>query len=96
MAPRFPVRPARRNGNKGVFQNHAPARFYARQCVTAEELARRLGRERCWRVSWPSINDALRKDANEVLIHDGPEVLREVIDNAQPYPIKNLHDLGAF
>jgi twinkle protein len=62
----------------------------------AEELARRLGRERCWRITWPAINDAPRKDPNEVLVHDGPEVLREVIDNAQPYPIKNLHDLGAF
>ena len=62
----------------------------------AEELARRLGRERCWRVTWPSLGDAPRKDANEVLVHDGPDVLREVIENALPYPIKSLHDLGAF
>ena len=61
-----------------------------------EELARRLGRERCWRVTWPSINDAPRKDANEVLVFDGPGVLREVIDNAKPYPIKSLHDVDAF
>ena len=61
-----------------------------------EELARRLGRERCWRVTWPSINDAPRKDANEVLVFDGPEVLREVIDSAKPYPIKSLHDIDAF
>ncbi|CAI9760055.1 unnamed protein product [Fraxinus pennsylvanica] len=32
----------------------------------AEELARRLGRERCWRVKWPKKNDAESfKDANE-------------------------------
>jgi twinkle protein len=32
------------------------------------ELARRLGRERCWRVRWPDGNDAHCKDANETLI----------------------------
>jgi hypothetical protein len=44
MAPRSPVRPARRNGNKGVFQNQAPAPSYARQCVTGwmENRARYL------------------------------------------------------
>lgn len=62
----------------------------------AEELARRLGRERCWQVTWPSINDTLLKDANEVLVHEGPDVLREVIAGAQPHPIKSLHDFGAF
>jgi twinkle protein len=31
------------------------------------ELARRLGRERCWRVRWPDGNDAPCKDANETL-----------------------------
>ena len=29
---------------------------------------------------------ALRKDANEVLIKDGPEALRALIQAAQPYP----------
>ena len=61
-----------------------------------EELARRLGRERCWRVTWPAINDAQRNDANEVLMEDGPDVLRECIEAAMPYPIKSLHDLGTF
>ncbi|RVX00491.1 Primase-like protein [Vitis vinifera] len=33
----------------------------------AEELARRLGKERCWRVSWPKKEDSsCFKDANEV------------------------------
>ncbi|KAG8095119.1 hypothetical protein GUJ93_ZPchr0012g19754 [Zizania palustris] len=33
----------------------------------AEELARRLGKERCWRVNWPKKNDnEICKDANEV------------------------------
>ena len=70
--------------------NDAPGR------ALTEELARRLGRERCWRVTWPELGDAPRKDANEVLVLDGPKVLREVIENAQPYPIKSLHGLGAF
>jgi hypothetical protein len=34
MRPRSPVRPAKVNGNKGVFQNGAPARFITRQYVT--------------------------------------------------------------
>ncbi|XXG74570.1 hypothetical protein AAC387_Pa07g3258 [Persea americana] len=57
----------------------------------AEELARRLGRERCWRVKWPKKNDTdVCKDANEVLMFLGPEALREVIENAELYPIKGL------
>jgi len=61
-----------------------------------EELARRLGRDRCWRVTWPNLNDVQSKDANEVLKDHGAEVLREVIENAQPYPIKSLFDAGQF
>ncbi|XP_076951740.1 twinkle homolog protein, chloroplastic/mitochondrial-like [Bidens hawaiensis] len=57
----------------------------------AEELARRLGRERCWRVTWPRKNDKERfKDANEVLMFMGPAVLRGVIESADLYPIKGL------
>ncbi|MBT6205934.1 MAG: toprim domain-containing protein [Rhodospirillaceae bacterium] len=61
-----------------------------------EELARRLGRDRCWRVTWPNLNDVASKDANATLMDHGPEVLREVIDNAQPFPIKSLFDAGQF
>lgn len=64
--------------------------------ILEEELARRLGRERCWRVSWPSINDAARKDANEVLVEDGADVLRECIESASPYPIASLYGVSAF
>lgn len=112
----------------------------------AEELARRLGRERCWRVRWPlsqgdheyvagsfgidvgkhnssdsSFNemppmeasaemdrsdapsaenasssigtvDSLwyRKDANDVLISDGPVMLRAFVQMAEPLPIRGL------
>lgn len=51
-----------------------------------EELARRLGPERCWRVTWP---DGC-KDANEVLLKHGPERLRDVIETAKPYPIDGV------
>ena len=113
----------------------------------AEELARRLGRERCWRVRWPfskidhryvaGLSDVdiemtvdaaggsgtltaeqpgedgahstshegaegaaeganrldpqwYRKDANEVLMRDGRDLLRAFIDNADPLPIRGL------
>ncbi|KAJ8758619.1 hypothetical protein K2173_000340 [Erythroxylum novogranatense] len=52
----------------------------------AEELARRLGKERCWLVCWPTKNDSHPfKDANEVLKFLGPAALREVIKSATPY-----------
>jgi twinkle protein len=59
----------------------------------AEELARRIGKERCWRVRWPDSGDAPCKDANETLLQHGAEVLRECIDGAEPYPIAGLHGI---
>ncbi|KAL3616797.1 hypothetical protein CASFOL_039191 [Castilleja foliolosa] len=50
----------------------------------AEELARRLGKERCWRVSWPKKDEvSYFKDANEVLTNLGAEALRDAIDKAE-------------
>ncbi|KAF9589812.1 hypothetical protein IFM89_028747 [Coptis chinensis] len=63
----------------------------------AEELARRLGRERCWRVKWPKKTEAeVYKDANEVLMCLGPHALREVIDQAELYPIRGLFTFRDF
>ncbi|GMI91991.1 Arabidopsis TWINKLE homolog [Hibiscus trionum] len=63
----------------------------------AEELARRLGRERCWRVKWPMKNDLDRfKDANEVLMYLGPSVLKDVVENAELYPIRGLFNFRDF
>lgn len=68
----------------------------------AEELARRLGRERCWRVRFPSGDPELaqplseapppgfRKDANDVLLNDGAGALHALIQAAEPYPIRGL------
>ncbi|KAK9909228.1 hypothetical protein WJX75_009173 [Coccomyxa subellipsoidea] len=74
----------------------------------AEELARRLGRDRCWRVRWPSepsstadaadpgAASVARKDANEVLLKDGPEALQALIQDADPYPIRGLFKFSDF
>jgi twinkle protein len=51
-----------------------------------DELSRRLGRAKCFRVTWPE--DC--KDANEVLIKHGKEVLRACIDAAHPYPVEGV------
>lgn len=60
--------------------------------VLAEELSRRIGRGKCWRALWP---DGC-KDANDVLIKHGPAVLKDCIDNAQPWPVKGLYDAAHF
>jgi twinkle protein len=64
--------------------------------VLEEELARRLGKERCWRVRWPDAGDVQCKDANETLIAHGPDVVRECIEAAEPYPISGLHRMADY
>jgi twinkle protein len=51
-----------------------------------EELSRRLGRERCWRVHWPEGV----KDANELLVRDGEDALHALIAEATPWPIEGI------
>ncbi|KAL0917218.1 hypothetical protein M5K25_012266 [Dendrobium thyrsiflorum] len=63
----------------------------------AEELARRLGKERCWRVKWPKKSTTeVCKDANEVLNIFGEHVLKEVIDKAEMFPIRGLLNFSNF
>jgi twinkle protein len=50
------------------------------------EMARRLGRDRCWRVRWPEGC----KDANDVLRAYGPEEVRARIRAAEPWPIEDV------
>lgn len=50
------------------------------------ELARRLGKERCWLVTWP---DGC-KDANATLINHGIEGVRSAVEAAKPHPIASL------
>ncbi|XP_017232249.1 primase homolog protein isoform X2 [Daucus carota subsp. sativus] len=59
--------------------------------VLAEELARRLGKKRCWLVQWPKKDESCCfKDANEVLKNLGPSALRDIINNAVLYQTPNF------
>ena len=55
-----------------------------------EELSRRLGKERCRRVTW---TDGC-KDANDVLLTHGAEVLAKCIENANPYPVEGVYSIA--
>ena len=54
----------------------------------AEELARRIGKARCWRVTYP---DGC-KDANDVLRAHGAEAVRDLLTKAEPWPIQGIYD----
>lgn len=54
-----------------------------------DELARRLGRDKCKRVTWPSEC----KDANDVLRSFDAQTLHECIDHAQPYPLSGVFEM---
>ncbi|XP_057812242.1 primase homolog protein-like isoform X2 [Salvia miltiorrhiza] len=59
----------------------------------AEELARRLGKERCWRVHWPRKDHISSfNDANEVLMFLGADAVRVAIEKAELYQIQNLEN----
>jgi twinkle protein len=64
--------------------------------LLSHEIARRMGKDRCFRVRMPTINDAPCKDANECLVQHGEEVLRECIEHAEPWPLDGLHDTASF
>ena len=53
-----------------------------------DELARRLGKESCWRVRWPEDCN----DANETLMKIGPLGVEEAIEGAEPWPIESIHE----
>ena len=52
-----------------------------------EELARRVGRAKCYEVELPEDQN----DANDVLVKSGPDRLRELINNAQPLPLDGVY-----
>lgn len=54
-----------------------------------EELARRLGRHRCWLVTWPEGC----KDAGDVLRIHGREAVMDAIERAEAYPIEGLQKI---
>lgn len=56
------------------------------------ELARRIGRHRCWKVEYPEGC----KDANDVLMKHGGDVLRGCFENAKPWPVEGLYEADHF
>lgn len=56
----------------------------------AEEIVRRIGRAKCWRVRWRE------KDANEVLVKHGGSAILEDINTAQPWPMAGLYDVDHY
>ena len=51
-----------------------------------EELARRIGKAKCWTVKYPEGC----KDLNDVLVRHGVEEVKNVINNSEPFPINGL------
>lgn len=55
-----------------------------------DELARRLGRDKCLRITWP--DDC--KDANDVLMKHGAETLRHCVEDAKPFPVEGVFSIS--
>lgn len=64
--------------------------------LLASELARRLGKDRCWRVRFPRRDDVQEKDGNDTLQHHGAEALVQCVIEADPWPIDGLHAVDDF
>lgn len=60
--------------------------------MLAHEIAKRIGRDRCYRVKMP---EGI-KDGNECLVKRGADELREAVRFAQPWPIDGLHDIEEY
>jgi len=58
----------------------------------SEEIARRIGRHKCYRVMFPE--DC--KDANEVLTKKGSLELLALVDEAEPFPVSGLYSADHF
>ena len=60
--------------------------------ILSEEIARRVGKARCWNVRFPEGC----KDANDLLVRDGKEALVECLKAATPWPISGLRDPSEY
>ena len=58
----------------------------------AEEIARRLGKDRCFKIDYPEGC----KDANDVLLKQGKEGVDDVVMGAKPWPVAGLYDASHF
>lgn len=57
-----------------------------------EEIARRIGKDRCWKVTFPEGC----KDANDVLLKHGEEGVDKLISECKPWPVAGLYDAKHF
>ena len=57
----------------------------------AEELARRIGKDKCHLVNFQDY-----KDFNEVLLKDGKDSVLKILDSAEPYPVEGLNSPESF
>ena len=57
-----------------------------------KELLHRFGKDLCWYVKTPDNC----KDANDILVKYGEKVLKDIIENAQPYPIDGLYTANDY
>jgi twinkle protein len=60
--------------------------------ILEAELARRIGRSKCWTVEYPEGC----KDANDVLMKHGREVLQRVVLSAKPMPVSGVYTIDDF
>jgi len=58
----------------------------------SEELARRIGRAKCWQFVWPEGC----KDANDVLLQHGTETLASLVENAVPVPLVGVYSASEY
>jgi twinkle protein len=66
--------------------NDAPGR------KLAEELGRRIGREKCYTVDYPEGC----KDVNDVLMKHGEVGLKKIMNNPLPIPVKGIFSVGSL
>ena len=62
----------------------------------AAELEHRFGKQRCSRVTYPTLNDVECKDANECLMQHGIEVLRECFEHRTHNPVDGLYKVSDY
>jgi twinkle protein len=60
--------------------------------ILIEEIARRVGKAKCFRVNYP--HDC--KDANDTLVKHGPDALKKSLDEATPWPIGGLRSASEY
>lgn len=60
--------------------------------AAAEEIARRIGKDRVWMVEYPEGC----KDANDVWLKHGQEGIDRLISECKPWPISGLYDSSHF